>query len=46
MIDPHPIFDCPRILPEIVKFRLSLHKVKDDGSPTPYQLVPGVYQKF
>ena len=35
MIDTPLNLDCLRILPEILKFRFSLHMVKDDRPPSP-----------
>ena len=43
---PNPLSTGPRSLPEILKFRLILQMVKDDWPQTPYQLLPGFYQKF
>ena len=36
MIDTHPA----RIWPEFLKFRFSLHIVKDDWPPTPARILP------
>ena len=36
------MIDTPRILPEILKFRFSLHVVKDDWPPLPHRILPDI----
>ena len=43
MIDPHPL---GRILPEFLKFRFSLHIVKDDWPPQPLARILPEFLKF